>query len=65
MDKKLITSATQKLKLLDIILHESSLTRNKEIDPLLYPHNLNQESMLGLITRADYYNVKRNDEKKN
>ena len=60
MDKKIITSASNKLKLLDIVLHESSLNRDKDIDPLLYPQNLTQESMLGIVTNALSY---KDDEK--
>ncbi len=43
MDKALITSATGKLELLNIVLHEARLFRNKKIDPLAYPADLRQQ----------------------
>lgn len=45
MDKVLITSATGKLELLNIVLHEAKLLRNKNEDPLAYPADLRQQFM--------------------
>lgn len=45
MDKKLITSATEKLELLNIVLHEAKLLRNKNEDQLAYPSDLRQQFM--------------------
>jgi len=46
MDSKLTRSATNKLELRDIVLDTSSLVRNQDIDPLLYPFKIEKESSL-------------------
>jgi hypothetical protein len=48
MDRNAIASATEKLELLTIALHESSLVRNKDEDPFSYPRDLKQQTMLGV-----------------
>ena len=44
MDAQTIKRAQNKLELRDIVLHASSLERNDDIDPLLYPTRIRQES---------------------
>lgn len=46
MENKLTRSASKKLDLHDIVLHSSSLTRNENYDPLLYPYNIEKVSKL-------------------
>lgn len=46
MNKNVIASASSKLELLTIALHECSLVRNKDEDPFSYPRDLGQQSML-------------------
>jgi hypothetical protein len=49
MDKKLIKSATKKLELLNIVLHEAHLTRNpSHEDASSYPSGLKQQEKLGI-----------------
>ena len=46
MDNKLIESAARKLRLLTIVLHESTFTRNAEFDPVEYPSKISQQSLV-------------------
>ena len=46
MDNNAIASASSKLELLTIALHECSLARDKDEDPFSYPRDLSQQSML-------------------
>lgn len=46
MDKNIITSATAKLQLITIALHDARLIRDKDQDPLSFPRDLDQRSML-------------------
>ncbi len=48
MDSKLTKRAVKKLELKDIVLDSSSLLRNSEIDPLLYPYRVTKESSLSV-----------------
>lgn len=55
MDKDLIESAIAKLDLLGIALHKSSLLRHEKHDPLTYPQELSQQSMLAVRTEELTY----------
>lgn len=52
MDKEAIASATEKLELLNVVLHESKLARGANDEPLFFPADLQQQSMLG-VTAED------------
>ena len=56
MNKNLISKAADKLELMNILLHESSLERC-ELDPLLYPDLIDQQGMLSIsFEEASYSN---------
>lgn len=55
MNTDIITQAISKLKLLDIVLHESKLARAPDEDPLLYPSNLAQQNKLSVRTQTITY----------
>lgn len=44
MDARAVRRAQSKLELRDIVLHASSLEKNDDIEPLLYPTRIRQES---------------------
>ena len=44
MDERAVRRAQDKLELLDIVLHTSSLERDASIDPLLYPTHVRRKS---------------------
>ncbi|MEJ1364959.1 MAG: hypothetical protein RPU64_07800 [Candidatus Sedimenticola sp. (ex Thyasira tokunagai)] len=46
MDKKLIQSASEKLKLVDVVLDQSKLQRNKDIEPRGMSANFSQQNRL-------------------
>jgi preprotein translocase subunit SecB len=47
MNPDVIKSASKKLKLRDIVLHDFSLNRNNDIDPISYPTKFIQQSNIG------------------
>lgn len=56
MDKKLIKSATKKLELLNIVLHEAHFTRNpSHEDTSSYPSGLKQQTKLGIQSEEIVY----------
>ncbi len=46
MDKRVISRAARKLELRDVALHTSSLTRNKKVDPSLYPYSIDKDTTI-------------------
>ena len=44
MDAQAIRRAQEKLELRDIVLHTSSLDRNQDVEPLLYPTRIREKS---------------------
>ncbi|MDO8596876.1 MAG: hypothetical protein Q7R45_09655, partial [Sulfuricaulis sp.] len=61
MDKDLIASALEKLKLLNLVLHEARFIRSKEHDPLSYPTDIQQDSKLSVRTEELTYASKAGD----
>jgi hypothetical protein len=57
MDKELLASAAEKLEIIDIVLHESSLMRNKLFDPQICSsiENVKQQNMLNLSAEDVVY----------
>lgn len=49
MDSKLTKSAAKKLNLRDIALDSSSLSRNKDIDPLIFPYRVAKKISLPVV----------------
>lgn len=64
MDKNLIKSATDKLGILDVVLHESALARNNQFDPIaLIGMNIGQQSRMGFRAEKVVYNEEDNPKK--
>ena len=61
MNHDLIKSATKKLELVNIVLHEAHLARNEEIDPFSPLPEYKQQSMLAINSEDVTYTTK--DEK--
>lgn len=55
MDKEHIKSASNKLELIDICLHEAILERGGEEDPLLIPSEFQQQSKIAVTTEDITY----------
>ena len=58
MNEDIIASATNKLELLNIVLHETSLERSGDIDPLAYPPDITQQGMLSVKAEEVSYESK-------
>ncbi len=61
MDNKLILSASDKLELLDITLHDCNLTRGADIDPLNVPIEFLQQSHQSFMVEEVEYRGKEGD----
>lgn len=57
MDKKVILSATDKLELLNIVLHESNFIRDSDMDPFTYPSDIDQQNMMSVSTEELSYDT--------
>lgn len=55
MNKDLIASAAAKLQLVDLVLHEGTLARSKDIDPMMYPNKFTQQSKISVAGEEFYY----------
>lgn len=60
MNKSLISKASKKLELLNIVLHNSSLERC-DLDPFLYPDTVEQQSMLSISSEEASYSNEDDD----
>lgn len=57
MNHDLIKSATEKLDLLNVVLHEAHLTRNKDIDPIAPLPEFKQQTMLAVNSEDITYST--------
>lgn len=55
MDKKIIQSTADKIKLKNIVLNNSKLLRNDNIDPLMYPKKMQQQNMYSVYAEEITY----------
>jgi len=55
MNNELIASALEKLELHNVVLHETTLVRSEDKDPLDYPIDLEQQGMLSVNSQELTY----------